>query len=276
MARPFKDLDPTLLEQLTDHFSDKEIGEKLGHSRWTVTQARKRFKVKSFYQKTGLKRNVFGEAGVTLGGRKRSFTYNESFFKEVTTESQAYFLGLLSADGNISMDLTRIEIQLLVEDKSVLEKFQEAIGGTSSRLALRDYNKRKPMYRLALSSKRMVSDLVSWGITPRKTHTLKIEREISPSLIKHFLRGLWDGDGHIGEKQFGLLTASVAFADQIQEWFYSSTGIDFPYFLKKVRGNSYPCFQRASLKHAPLLRFMYKDSTYFMERKMIQFSRFWS
>ena len=60
MSRPYKEIDPIQLNQLTDKYSDKEIGEMLGHSRWTITQARFRFEIKSFYEKTGFKRNVKG------------------------------------------------------------------------------------------------------------------------------------------------------------------------------------------------------------------------
>jgi hypothetical protein len=275
MARPFKEINPAQLEKLTSLYSDKEIGEKLGHSRWTITQARKRFSIQSFYEKTGLKRNVKGDDGVTYGGRKRSFTYNESFFQDLEGEAQAYYLGVLAADGCVHRDLDGVELTLQESDVQTLLDFKKVLGGTSPEL----YYKRKKIgvnaYRLTLCSKKMALDLNSWGISPAKTHSLEIKRPIPSHLLRHFLRGLWDGDGWIGESNFSLLTASEAFANQLQQMFYQISGVEFFWKWKKVRDTRYPIFEGSSKKHTPILQAMYQDCSYFMERKMEKFSRFW-
>jgi intein/homing endonuclease len=276
MSRPFKKIDPIELDELTNQYSDKEVGEMLGHSRWAVTQARLRFGVKSFYEKTGLKRNVKGEAGCTYGGRKRIYSFNENFFSTIESEKQAYFLGFLAADGSVIQNLKGVELTLHEKDINTLLLFKEAIGGTSPELACKPRKNGSNHYRLTLISRQMATDLNAWGLTPAKTYTLQIQKTIPDDLLRHFLRGLWDGDGYIGDKSFGLLTASPDFANQLEQWIYQVSRIVLPRRLQKSRDKLYPVISGCTKSHALFLKAMYEDCNYFMERKRDKFSRFWS
>lgn len=276
MSRPYKEIDPIQLNQLTDKYSDKEIGEMLGHSRWTITQARFRFEIKSFYEKTGFKRNVKGDAGNTYGGRKRQHSFNEHFFSVVETEAQAYFLGFLAADGCVRKQLDGVELTLQEKDVEILTLFKEVLGGTSSDLYYKEKDIGSNAYRLMLMSKQMALDLNSWGITPAKSHTMQIQKPIPEHLLRHFLRGLWDGDGSISEKSFSLLTASALFADQLEGWIFDVSKINVPRGSQKSRENRYPYFRGCTKKHGLFLKAIYEDCSYFLERKLIQYSRFWA
>ncbi|MGB6301098.1 MAG: hypothetical protein WBF90_33655 [Rivularia sp. (in: cyanobacteria)] len=274
MGRPFKKIDPVELDKLTNKYSDKEIGELLNHSRWAVTQARRRFKVKSYFEKTGMKKSGTGE--IVRGGAKRKFTYDEYFFSEISSEAQAYFLGFLAADGSVDKKLGGVEITLQEKDINSLLQFKKAIGGTSPELNYRSYSNRSDMYRLTLKSCQIAKDLNAWGITPNKTHTLKIVKPIPENLIKHFLRGVWDGDGWIGIRSFELLTASPDFANQLEQWAFDVSGIQLRRRTRNVRGRLYPCLNGNGSVGYPFLKAIYKDCSYFMQRKFDRFSRFCS
>lgn len=275
MARPFKEIDPEVLEQLTEQYSDVEIGAMLGHARVTVTLCRQRLGIKSFTEKKGMKRDIKNGTGVTHGGRKRLFLFNENFFSKLETEAQAYFLGFITADGCVHSNKGKIEISLSECDVAILYKFKEALGGKTPELGYRPYTVRQNVYRLTLCSKTMASDLISWGITPNKTHTLKIVRPIPDNLLRHFLRGFWDGDGHIRDKCFEILIASETFADQVQDFAVKLTGQPLNKRYAKVRSNHYAVLTGYKNRKA-FIQALYSDSTIYLERKFVQFSRFWS
>ncbi len=54
--------------------------------------------------------------------------FNEDYFENITTEKQAYFLGLLAADGNVSEKRNTISLGLSEEDGlDLLEEFKKEL-----------------------------------------------------------------------------------------------------------------------------------------------------
>lgn len=68
----------------------------------------------------------------------------------------------------------------------------------------------------------MFQTLTSYGITPNKTlnDKFKLPEEITSSkFFPDFIRGLIDGDGHIGVSSIDICLNSPLLADQIQLFF---------------------------------------------------------
>ena len=127
---------------------------------------------------------------------KKDLYFDEAIFDVIDTEEKAYWLGFLCADGTISSSPEnqtvktefKIELSLSSKDFSHLEKFASFL------------KYKKEIYcdskrcRIFLNSKRMWKSLYKHGCIPQKT--LKLQFPIlDQSLIRHFIRGYWDGDG---------------------------------------------------------------------------------
>lgn len=58
---------------------------------------------------------------------------------------------------------------------------------------------RKPQYRFEVNSREVCKDLYRAGVVPAKSLILKFptESQIQPSLLPFFVRGVFEGDGHI-------------------------------------------------------------------------------
>lgn len=271
MARPYRLQDKKELDKLTDKYSDEEIHLLTGISRWAVTNARKKLEVRSYFEKHGLKKDQ-NTGDPTYGGRKRQYDFDQHFFSELVSEPQAYYLGLLFADGSVFSG-NKTEITLQEQDVHILEAFRVCLGH-SPPLSYRPFETRKNCYRLTFCSKKMYDDLQSWGITPAKTHTLELKRQIPNHLKTHFIRGFWDGDGYIGKTDFNALIASESFLEQLNLLIYESMG----FYLKKrwaIRGDrKYPilCKTRGT---EVFVRTLYQNSTYHLRRKYLRFSRYW-
>ena len=93
----------------------------------------------------------------------------EHFFQEINSEENAYFLGLLIADGNIFKDNTgrqaSISITLNLEDEYMLQKFKEVLRADTSI----GYDNRG-CGQIAVRSDIMAEDLAKYGVAPRKSY----------------------------------------------------------------------------------------------------------
>jgi hypothetical protein len=109
----------------------------------------------------------------------------------------AYVLGFLYADGTITRNSRGGEyIVLQIKDKELLDTIRRTLESdhkVSQRIHRKDHS---VFYRLQIGSKEMCSDLSRLGVVERKTHRLKMPR-ISSQYIGSFIRGYFDGDGHV-------------------------------------------------------------------------------
>lgn len=129
---------------------------------------------------------------------------NQDFFACIDTEEKAYWLGFLATDGNVYG--SRIQINLAACDRGHLEKFRTSLGLTApikdrlKKVYSPEYKKNE--YRLvsvAFRSKKMVRDLLAHGLGPKKSFTVRPWGG-PEHLLRHYWRGVVDGDGCIGKK----------------------------------------------------------------------------
>lgn len=124
-------------------------------------------------------------------------TINENFFKAWSSD-MAYVLGFFAADG--SMYETRrgthfIEFQ--ITDKELLYSIRAAIG-SDHKITERKGRKttHKELYRLQIGNKVIFRDLSVLGFTQAKSKTMTLPI-IPRAYFGDFVRGYFDGDGHI-------------------------------------------------------------------------------
>ena len=140
---------------------------------------------------------------------------DDGFFDELH-ERSAYWLGFIAADGNIHENL--LQIDLAIKDKPHLEKFKQDLK--SSHLVLERWT---PYHqcRFAVNNRKMVEALRNLGITEQKSLTALPLRHSSPEIMRHYWRGVVDGDGSLyesGKKPHLTLTGSQAMCSAFLEW----------------------------------------------------------
>lgn len=146
---------------------------------------------------------------------KRVNNFNDDYFEKIDTEDKAYFLGLLFADGNVYLKRHRVQITLANEDAYILKKFADCINYSG-----KVYIDREKYSKLILPSKKMCEDLISLGCTANKSLTLKFPDKVPEKLMNHFIRGCFDGDGHVSKRgnAFNVnFTSSRDFIDKFIE-----------------------------------------------------------
>lgn len=136
----------------------------------------------------------------SLKGRPIRFkdeSHNVNYFTKLTDEN-CFFAGWLAADGYIGKDEHTIDIGINAKDIDILEKFKKAINSNSP-IRLIESPESVGGYKSRLTipySKQLCLDLKKhFNIFNAKSLTLGGPNLIEESHIRHYLRGLYDGDG---------------------------------------------------------------------------------
>lgn len=134
--------------------------------------------------------------------RNKIYDIDENYFENIDTEDKAYFLGFMYADGNVSKDPKYcIRINLQEKDRDILEKFKSCLQSTHPIVVMEKYGNFKTEQRgvkFYFGNKKIKSDLIKWGCVPNKTLKLTTLPNLDHKLLRHFIRGYFDGDGSLG------------------------------------------------------------------------------
>lgn len=187
-------------------------------------------------------------------------------FKNITTESQAYFLGLMYSDGNVSSSKPSFSITLHNKDIDTLKKFSEFIFGCENI----DYGKKYSTLRV--NSSQIRKDLIKLGCVPAKTFKLQLSDDIKNSkLFRHFVRGFFDGDGCItidpeSKRVRVVFTGYDKFLISMNSAFANLCGVKF--YEVNVKENVLDLVIGDQKNTRKFLHWLYDDATLYMDRKI--------
>lgn len=140
---------------------------------------------------------VLKEANINTK-RINRYCLNENYFKLIDSEQKAYILGLIYADGYVgNKDYNNIVLGL--KDKEIIYEIASIIEytGPIRKSKKGGYENSKESYVLNFSSKIMAEDLRKIGLYPNKSLSIAELPSLRDDLIRHFIRGYFDGDGSI-------------------------------------------------------------------------------
>jgi hypothetical protein len=217
------------------------------------------------------------------------YNCNENFFNE-ETESAYYFAGFLAADGCLFKkkgESYEVKLTLKDTDKDILFKFKQSINSDAPvietkrlcRVFTRYFNITTAQFRIA--SKIVFNNLKQkFQLTPRKSLTLKFPIKLKNNeLIRHFIRGYFDGDGSIyinhTDKKSGIKHMRISI-------------VGTKHMLENIR---YVLMRECIIKKGTIIKinniyelryggnnivyaiykYLYKDATLFLERKKLKF-----
>lgn len=217
--------------------------------------------------------------------RKREIVAD--FFSEINTEEKAYILGLFYADGCNMPYKGTARIGLKESDEELLIKIRNLICPTQP-IIKRDRKDDRfngtPFCTLNLFSKKICEDLSRWGCVPAKTMKLTFPDFLDESLVRHFVRGYFDGDGCIsyGINKRGYLQCGVTivgtkdFCSELGQLITNRLNIKvYMYKRWKERNNNTRQLQFGTVKYIQsFINWIYDDSTIYLERKYQKYLEF--
>ncbi len=131
--------------------------------------------------------------------KQQGTNINARFFREWSPE-MAYVLGAFYSDGCLwvkpngyhSASISQKEPELLEKCRSLMN--------FDGRLSYRPNNSPVGgLFILTVNHQEVCRDLVALGLHPRKSLTIEFP-DMPPDMVRHFIRGCWDGDGCISKR----------------------------------------------------------------------------
>ena len=194
-----------------------------------------------------------------------------NIFKEIDTEEKAYWLGFLYADGYIREN----SVELSLKDKEHVEKFKKFTGSRCKicEKHIKLNNKEYVAYRLNMRNKEFAHWLYDKGMHQNKSLSITYPSCIPNEFNKDFIRGYFDGNGCVCEKNkrnmcFSFCSGSEKFITSLREELikneiycskiYARTGNNICFNF-----NIYSNFNNAS----KFYDYIYKDATIYLDRK---------
>lgn len=127
-------------------------------------------------------------------GRPAQIQVNADYFEVIDTQEKAYWLGFIYADGHVAHKAPWVVI-LQSADADHIQRFADAVEytGEVKTVVGSGYDENTKHGRLVICRKKMCDDLMRWG----RNETFMQIPKIDPELVRHFIRGYFDGDGSI-------------------------------------------------------------------------------
>ena len=265
-----KDLDEAIKLYKAGNSLSK-IGKILGHSKDIISKYLK-------------------NSGVEIINKQNTSRFNEYVFDVIDTEEKAYWLGFIFADGYIASPLAKgknkgknvfaFSISLQIGDYNHLLKFNKFMEHNKINIHIDLKDPIRPHCTWNVRNKHLWETLNSYGCTPKKSLTLKFpDTKIfkKPELIKHFVRGFFDGDGCLSYSSSGYkgnfvyprcgFTGTKDMLENIDKIFNKSSH----YYPCKFRDREWNGITWSNWytnrDTVDIINFLYKDANIYLDRK---------
>lgn len=220
----------------------------------------------------GVPKSIVEKIYSEIRPKKELLKLDVNYFENIDSENKAYWLGFLYADCGISIrseGKIDFDLQLQYDDYNHLVKFKNDIGysGDIKEKTIKDKYK---ICRISISRYDFCKHIVNQGCVPKKSLILERPKNISDDLVKHFIRGYFDGDGClcITDKTF---ISSMLGTDDVLNYIYEhiSKNIDLS-FGKNVYEDKRSKIKELRFHKQDTIKFMnyiYEDSKIYLDRK---------
>ena len=186
-----------------------------------------------------------------------------SFNGDLNDPNVQYWLGWLATDGYISHSENRVTLSLSIKDIDVIEKFRDFVSPNLTIHHSIHHNKFEMVF-VSFRNKEIVQFLSELGFNNNKTF------EFVPNfkITWDYIRGVFEGDGYIREKEINITGASKEHITLIYE-FVKQEGIDCLLKQKTTPKNTI-MYDFEIYKKAEISKFVdkiYANADIFMDRK---------
>ena len=215
---------------------------------------------------------------------KRPNQGNVRYFQNCDSHTKAYLLGFIAADGclqsNGASGSLGLTLTISESDIQILEKLKQEIGCENRIYEIRgkmthDKTKEKYHCRFQLFNKLLYSDLLSYGLTPRKSITMpNIVENIPQEYRKSFILGYFDGDGSVTKNpKRTQLMVSFRGTKEFLNGIATELNLESKWLYKDKQKN---CYSLVFWRKADLTSFLqiYNNLDFYLTRKYERFSDF--
>ena len=208
---------------------------------------------------------------------------NNKYFSSIDNEWKSYWLGFLYADGCVRIKdknnkkLNTLEIGLKASDYNHLQKFLNSIQSNNV-IKFRNIKFNNKIYqscKVVICNEQICKDLIQLGCVPNKSNILTFpsNKQVPQNLIRHFIRGYFDGDGSISiniNKRMTCLgfvgTADVL--NNIQQIFIQNLDVSYHKIYRKSNQKAFILNYSKHSDIEKIYNFLYHNCNIYLDRKL--------
>jgi hypothetical protein len=123
--------------------------------------------------------------------------FNRAFFKKWSC-AMAYVLGVIYTDGNLyhSPGSNDFRVSVSQKEPELLIKVRALLGSNARFIHRTKRGISGDLHTLQFSDEEVYHDLCRLGLTPHKSRDVRFPK-MPAHMVRHFIRGCWDGDGSV-------------------------------------------------------------------------------
>jgi hypothetical protein len=217
-----------------------------------------------------------------MGLKKSPYYCDYHYFDSVDTEEKAYWLGFLTADGWINYNTRTksgtVGVELQYGDIEHLKKFNKSLNGNykiTDRWRECTLSKSDKLFHyccIRIFSVTMYDSLCKLGFTNNKSFEAYIPSDIPDDLLRHYIRGYYDGNGTLSVSNNGICvkitTASARFKDDYINVLNHENIKVSPYqYINEYGTEMYAPSISTRSNQIKFLDYIYKNCTIYLTRK---------
>lgn len=245
---------------IKEELTQKQISEKTKISQNTIHKILKINNIQIVYRNRGF---------------TRKYKINETYFEKINTPEKAYWLGWLASDGYVSEKEYQIRLSLI--DKEIIENFKKSLKTDYKITTVKFTENSKIQYRITINSKYMIESLKKLGIVNKKSYKTCIPN-IPKEFIPYFLRGYFEGDGHISNRNSQtnhcncqITSCSILMLTQIEEYLKQNKILNKPNSYISKTKNYYRLIIGKTYEAIAFFNLIYKNPFLVLSRKYKKF-----
>jgi len=190
-----------------------------------------------------------------------------------------YLVGLLMADGHIDQKRNKCALGLKESDLPLLERLRDEFGGYINSTQKKMNGKVFKGYRWWMNGSDVIEVLNQYELFQNKTFRTKVSNKIPSHMMRHFVRGYFDGDGCIchyskNKIQRVTFTGEEDFLFSIKN-VIKNFEIETKDNIRKGSGKnkSFNLNYNSKEQLPKIYNLFYKDANIYLERKRIKFDQ---
>lgn len=209
----------------------------------------------------------------------RKYFFKENAFECIDTQEKAYWLGFLYADGYVHSSFNKYQVELTLKhsDKKHLQKFLDflELGAPIVEKEIELNGKKHKAWRTIAYSKKLATDLTRHGCFQAKSLLLTFPDFLKKKLIRHFMRGYFDGDGVLSlshQHNHTMLNFGAVGTKEFLDVYESNLHkIGINKCVYQPTGNAYQTAHGGNRQAKTFFDYIYKDATVYLTRKHARF-----
>lgn len=245
------DQDDAIIKLWNDGLTSKQIAEKYNVTSNSILGLLKR---KGIDTSISSRKDLYSPVG------------NLNYFQQINTETKAWLLGFIFADGNITIPANKqnsavFQLEIHSRDIEVLHILCREIQYPLEKI--RSCSNRNTV-KVSFHSNTFCNHLYALGCLPKKAHTVDYP-VIPQEFNSHFIRGLIDGDGSVTDSTIALY-GNKKIINKYSSLIIQEAGID-PMSIKYYKTSCYSARVHQKNNRLKLASYLYDDATVYLQRK---------